>query len=277
MAGAAPPKCQRVPFNFDLTQRNAMLAERGMKTPTATKTGTTIVGCVYNGGIVLGADTRASAGMEVADKFCQKIHYMAPNIYCCGAGTAADCDHLTNTIASSLTLFRYQNQRETRVKQAETMLRRHLNRYQGHIGAYLVLGGVDLDGTHLLSISANGFVKRHRFLAMGSGSLAAESVLDTGFTDQLTEEQAKELVTNAISAGIFNDNGSGGNVDLCVMRKVEGKTKVDYIRPYARRGRESAEVYERKFPLNFTKGTTGILKEDVSKYFEISAPMEVEA
>ena len=32
----------------------------------------------------------------------------------------------------------------------------------------------------------------------------------------------------AIRAGIFNDLGSGSNVDVCVIRK----DKVDYIRPH---------------------------------------------
>ncbi|KAI9071558.1 hypothetical protein K1719_046491 [Acacia pycnantha] len=37
-------------------------------------------------GIILGADTRATKGPIVADKNCEKIHYMAPNIYCYEAG-----------------------------------------------------------------------------------------------------------------------------------------------------------------------------------------------
>lgn len=40
-------------------------------------------------GVVLGADTRATAGTIVAEKACSKIHYISPNMYCCGAGTAA--------------------------------------------------------------------------------------------------------------------------------------------------------------------------------------------
>ena len=38
---------------------------------------------------VLGADTRATEGDTVADKNCEKIHYIADNIWCCGAGTSA--------------------------------------------------------------------------------------------------------------------------------------------------------------------------------------------
>lgn len=45
--------------------------------------------------MILGADTRATEGPIVCDKNCEKIHYMAPNIYCCGAGTAADTEAVT--------------------------------------------------------------------------------------------------------------------------------------------------------------------------------------
>ena len=34
----------------------------------------------------------------MGDKNCEKIHNLAPNIFCCGAGTAADCDHVTGKL-----------------------------------------------------------------------------------------------------------------------------------------------------------------------------------
>lgn len=43
----------------------------------------------------MAADTRATGGSMVGDKNCEKVHYLAPNVYVCGAGTAADCDHVT--------------------------------------------------------------------------------------------------------------------------------------------------------------------------------------
>jgi 20S proteasome subunit beta 2 len=45
-----------------------MLATAGMTPPKALKTGTTICGVMFNGGIVLGADTRATEG-EVSVSF----------------------------------------------------------------------------------------------------------------------------------------------------------------------------------------------------------------
>lgn len=44
--------------------------------------------------------------------------------------------------------------------------------------------------------------------------------------DDLSEEEAVALVAKAIRAGIFNDLGSGSNVDVCIIRK-DG---VDYRR-----------------------------------------------
>jgi 20S proteasome alpha/beta subunit len=39
--------------------------------PKATSTGTTIVGCLFDGGVVIAADTRATQGPIVADKVCR--------------------------------------------------------------------------------------------------------------------------------------------------------------------------------------------------------------
>jgi len=73
----------RTGFAFDLCRRNATLIERlGLLQPKMRKTGTTIVGVVCDGAVVLAADTRATEGPLVADKNTEKIHYIAPNMVC---------------------------------------------------------------------------------------------------------------------------------------------------------------------------------------------------
>lgn len=49
---------------------------------------------------------------------------------------------------------------------------------QGHIGAALVLGGVDKNGFHIYSIHPHGSTDRLPYTTMGSGSLAAMSVFE---------------------------------------------------------------------------------------------------
>lgn len=60
-------------FDFSALPRNAHLSHKGYPVPKATSTGTTIVGCIYRDGVVLGADTRATEGPIVADKNCAKV------------------------------------------------------------------------------------------------------------------------------------------------------------------------------------------------------------
>ena len=181
-------------FSFDLARRNAVLEVRGMVAPTPKKTGTTIVGVIFDGGVVLGADTRATEGDTVADKNCEKIHYIADNIWCCGAGTSADTESTTGLIASQLELHRMATGKQPRVVTACTMLKRMLYRYQGHVSAALVLGGVDCKGPHLYTVYPHGSTDSLPYVTMGSGSLAAMAVFESEFKSKMTEEEAKKLV-----------------------------------------------------------------------------------
>eukprot|EP00535_Pseudo-nitzschia_heimii_P009431 CAMPEP_0197182876 /NCGR_PEP_ID=MMETSP1423-20130617/6998_1 /TAXON_ID=476441 /ORGANISM="Pseudo-nitzschia heimii, Strain UNC1101" /LENGTH=264 /DNA_ID=CAMNT_0042633379 /DNA_START=215 /DNA_END=1009 /DNA_ORIENTATION=- len=195
--------------------------------PAAKKTGTTIVGVVYKDGVVLGADTRATSGSEVAEKNCEKIHYLAPNMYCCGAGTAADTEMITQLISSQLELLRMNTHSQSRIVTACTLLKRRLFQYQGYISAALVLGGCDINGPTIYQINPHGSTAKLNYTTMGSGSLAAMAVFESSWKEDLNENEAIELVKRAIGAGIFNDLGSGSNCDVCVIRTDQS---VDYRR-----------------------------------------------
>jgi len=257
-------------FSFDNIHRNAMIEQMAKTSassgannsylPQATKTGTTIVGIVFKDGVVLGADTRATGGTEVADKNCEKIHYLAPNIYCCGAGTAADTEKTTELISSQLDLLRMNTGgSQSRVVTSCTMLKRMLYRYQGHVSAALVLGGCDINGPHVYQIYPHGSTGKLPYTTMGSGSLAAMSVFETGWAEDMTEEEGVELVKRAILAGIFNDLGSGSNVDICVIR-TDGTTSLDRGVVQPNDVKPLRDAINRSDKLNMRSGTTSVLK-----------------
>lgn len=148
-----------------------------------------------------------------------------------------------------------------------TMLKQHLFRYQGHIGAYLVVAGVDPTGAHLFTVHAHGSTDKLPYVTMGSGSLAAMSVFETQWKPQMTKDEAVKLTSDAILAGIFNDLGSGSNVDVAVITREKTTLMRNYITPNKRE--KKARNYA------FAKGSTAVLaeriirKEDIGKYVSV--------
>merc|ERR1719516_256247 len=73
-------------------------------------------------------------------------------------------------ISSQLELHRLNTGRQVRVVAAQRMVKQMLFRYQGHIGTYLIMGGVDVTGPALYEIAAHGSTSKVPFCTMGSGS-----------------------------------------------------------------------------------------------------------
>ncbi|KAL0574590.1 proteasome core particle subunit beta 2 [Marasmius crinis-equi] len=244
-------------FDFSNQIRNNFLTEKGLPTPKATSTGTTIVGCLFDDGIILGADTRATEGPIVADKNCEKIHYITESIRCCGAGTAADTEFVTNLISSNMEMHALTHGRKPRVVTAMTMLKQYLFRYQGHVGAALVLGGVDSTGPNLFTIHPHGSTDKLPYVTMGSGSLAAMAVFESGWKANMTREEALQLVKDAIAAGIFNDLGSGSNIDACIITANHTEMLRNVEMPNQRVQKEKS--------YGFRRGTTDWKSETIRK------------
>lgn len=140
-----------------------------------------------------------------------------------------------------------------------------LYRYQGHISAALVLGGVDVHGPHLYSIYPHGSVDKLPYVTMGSGSLAAMGVFEDGYRPGMSKEEGCKLVRDAIAAGIFNDLGSGSNVDVCVIT-ADG---VEYVRPYEVANQKGVRQNEYRYKI----GTTAVTHVDVEVLSEVVEPV----
>lgn len=198
------------------------------------KTGTTICGVMYKDGVVLAADTRATEGPIVADKNCSKLHKISHSIYCAGAGISADLEHTTIWLANNIELHRLNTKKKPKVQMCVSMLIHELYKYQGYKQCAIIIGGYDVTGPHLYSVSPHGSSDSLPFCTMGSGSLNAMSALEEGlyfmieqgctlyfigYRDGMTMQEAVQLAIDAVSAGILNDLGSGSNVDIVVLNK----------------------------------------------------------
>jgi len=213
------------------------------------KTGTTIVGCLANENqvVVLAADTRATSNTIVADKRCEKVHCLAPNVWCCGAGTSGDIDALVRQVKYTFLMRNRIDGSIGNIHNTESYdinkldiasvfgickyIRSQLFPSRGEIGANLVVGGYDYDigNAVLAAIHPHGSMDTTiPFTALGSGGLAAMSVLEAYYKPNLTLEGAKALAVRAVKAGIDNDLGSGSQVDICIITRHG----VEYKRAY---------------------------------------------
>ncbi|UKJ88283.2 proteasome subunit beta type [Theileria orientalis] len=245
---------QKGSLDFSNYSRNSRIKDC-IKGHNYLKTGTTICGVMAKDAVVLAADTRATQGIIVADKNCSKLHKIADNIYCAGAGVAADLEHTTLWLANNIELARLNTKKQPRVQMCLSMLIHELFKYQGYKQCALIIGGVDYTGPHLFSVSPHGSSDSLPFCTMGSGSLNAMTVLEEGYFDGMSIEEATNLVVKAISSGITNDLGSGGNVDVVTLNK-EGS---NHYRTYKRVCQRTYAPTEDKLPV----GTTAYLREHI--------------
>jgi 20S proteasome subunit beta 2 len=217
-------------------------------------TGTTIVGCLAERGkyVVLGADTRATDDRMVADKRCEKIHRIATNVWCCGAGTSADLEALTRRAQYTMALYAMQKAaignsnldlsnldktggillRTVRVSAVCRFLRSSLYEAKGSLGCNFIVGGYDPveECGKIVAIHPHGSVDALPYSALGSGGLAAMAVLEARYRPHMSIEEGITLVKDAVTAGIDNDLGSGSQVDLCVLGP---NGRVDYTRAFS--------------------------------------------
>jgi len=249
-------------FSFENFERNAKLIKnKEIPQPRLQKTGTTLAGCTFEGGVVMGADTRATSGDTIAEKRCFKVHRITDNIYCCGSGTSADCDQVTTMTSHNMELHALNTGRTPRVQTACRQLSQHLFRYQGHVSAGLILGGIDPAGSHVIQIHPYGSTANLPYTTMGSGSLAAMSVLEDSWQPGMNEEQAKKCVRDAIASGILSDGYSGSQVDLVVITK----DKTDYLRAYD----VVCDKGDRIGKYGFKPGTTPVVHQKVEITAEV--------
>lgn len=89
---------------------------------------------------------------------------------------------------------------------------------------------------------------------MGSGSLAAMAIMETEYKENMTQEEAFNLVVKAIEAGVYHDLGSGSNVDVCVIKKG----KVEYSRPVKS---DNRKVFSKPDGYKFRDDRVNIIEE----------------
>lgn len=176
------------------------------------KTGTTTVGVICDGAVVLGAEMKATMGYLVASKVAEKILQVDDHIGMTIAGSVGDAQTLDRYIKAELKLYKLREERRIPVKAAATLVSNILysRSYFPYI-VQLVIGGYD-DRPTMFSLAPDGSVMEEKeYFSTGSGSPMAFGVLEDGYRKGMKVEEAKKLVVRAIKAAVQRDIASGGS------------------------------------------------------------------
>ncbi len=185
--------------------------------------GTTTVGIVFDGGVVVASDKRATMGTFIANKDVQKVHMVADKIALTMAGGVGDAQQLTHILRAELELYKYSRGRELTVKGASTLVANILqgNKYFPYM-VQLIIAGYD-SKPHVFDLDPFGGLLEDKYVSTGSGSVVAYGVLDENYSDKMSADDAVKLATRAIRAAIKRDNATGEGIDVVVITKDGAK------------------------------------------------------
>ena len=191
--------------------------------------GTTTVGLIFNGGVVLATEMRATMGNMIASKRAKKIYQITPRIGLTTAGGVGDAQQLVRILQVECSLFEMRRGKTMSVGAASTMLSNYLNqnRYYPYY-VQLLMGGFDEQGPSVYSVDAMGGATREEdIVATGSGSPFAYGVLEDQYRPDMKEDEAKDLAVRAVRSAMRRDSASGEEIMVVVITKDKYEEQIE--------------------------------------------------
>ena len=193
------------------------------------KKGTTTVGLICDGGVVLASEKRATMGSFIASKAAKKIYQVDDRLGVTTAGVVGDAQALIRLMSVEVKLYKIRRGEPMTVKGMATLLSNVMNgqRYYPYI-VQLLLGGIDRNGPHVFSLDPfGGNTEEKELAATGSGSPIAYGVLEDRYSKGMSIEDGIALAVQALHSAIRRDSASGGEMEVVVITPEKYETLSD--------------------------------------------------
>ena len=182
--------------------------------------GATTIGVVCADGTILASEKRVTYGYLVVSKGVKKVFKITDQIGAACAGLVGDMQILTREVEAQANLFSMDVGRRISVRSAAKLMANILfNRRYAPLITQTIVGGLDEEGPALYVLDVLGSLIPDKYAVVGSGTEIAMGVLEEGFKEGLSMEEAKALVTRAIKSAISRDAMSGDGIDFLVITK----------------------------------------------------------
>ena len=186
------------------------------------KKGTTTCAITCTDGVVLAADTRASAGFFIADRHVMKIQKVDEHLGMTIAGGVADAQNLVDTMRYNSNIYRLSKKELIPVSSAARLCSNILfnQRYFPYY-VQIIMAGFDhreKEGK-IYNIDLFGSMTTEKFISTGSGSPVAYGYLESEFKDGISVSEAYEIAIQSIAAAIRRNAGTGDNINAVIIDK----------------------------------------------------------
>ena len=187
--------------------------------------GATTIGVTFKDGVLLASEKRVSYGYLVVSKTGKKVFKITDKIGAACAGLVSDMQVLIREVSAYGNLFSLDVGRPISVRSAAKLMANLLfSRRLAPLITQTIVGGVDEEGPSLYSLDPLGSVLPDKYTVVGSGTEIAMGVIEEGYKENMTLEEARELVNRAMKSAISRDIMSGDGIDFLIMTK-EGITE----------------------------------------------------
>jgi len=214
--------------------------------------GTTTLGFVFNEGVLIAVDSRASMGSYIGSGTVKKVIKISKFLLGTMAGGAADCSFWERNLAFQCRVHELREGKRITVAAASKLLGNTVFQYRGYgLSMGTMIAGWDVTGgPGLFYVDSDGTRLKGNLFSVGSGSTYAYGVLDNGYRPDLTIPEAVELGKRSIWHATHRDAYSGGIINVFVITKdgwkemYSGDMNELYYGQYAKE--REAEEKERK-------------------------------
>ncbi|HUC39171.1 MAG TPA: hypothetical protein VL944_03520 [Candidatus Acidoferrum sp.] len=183
--------------------------------------GTTTIGVVCSDGVVIGGDTRATAGNVIASSEARKVFKIDNTLGMTIAGGVGDAQEIIRIIKAQNELYKMNEGRPLSPKSATSLLSIifQQNKMMPYFSWNLV-AGIDGDEPQLYSLDyMGGVTEESRFTSVGSGSEVALGYVEDAYKKGMTAKEAVKMVAKALTIAMKRDSASGDGIIVASITK----------------------------------------------------------
>ena len=197
-----------------------MLVEQDQQYSRFLMPGATTIGLVFSDGVLLASEKRVTYGYFVMSKTGKKVFKITKHIGAACAGLVSDMQILIREVEAYANLFKLDSGRKIAVRSAAKVMSNLLfGRRLFPLITQTIIGGVDDDGASIYVLDVLGSVLPDKYAAVGTGAEIAVGVLEEGYSENMSLDDAKELAVRTMKSALSRDSMSGNGVDFLIITK----------------------------------------------------------